>query len=100
VGSTLLIDIRKVLQSDNDSEFSNRVVNAQCRLAGIERRFIAPYNQRASSKARARGVSREANAWRTSCGRCTLSAWQQQQLRNYCSIEANHHHNAHDAAAA
>ena len=45
-----VIGIPKVLQSDNGTEFSNKIVNALCRLSGINRRFIAPYNPRADGK--------------------------------------------------
>jgi hypothetical protein len=44
------IGIPKILQSDNGSEFSNKVLNSLCRLTGIPRRFIAPYNPRADGK--------------------------------------------------
>ena len=45
-----IIGLPKILQSDNGSEFSNRIINALCRLTGISRRFIAPYNPRADGK--------------------------------------------------
>jgi hypothetical protein len=45
-----IIGIPKILQSDNGSEFSNKIVNSLCRLTGIPRRFIAPYNPRADGK--------------------------------------------------
>ena len=45
-----VIGVPKILQSDNGSEFNNRIVNALCRLTGINRRFIAPYNPRADGK--------------------------------------------------
>lgn len=45
-----LIGIPRVLQSDNGSEFSNKIINSLCRLTGIPRRFIAPYNPRADGK--------------------------------------------------
>jgi transposase InsO family protein len=45
-----IIGVPRILQSDNGSEFNNRVVNALCRLTGINRRFIAPYNPRADGK--------------------------------------------------
>ena len=45
-----VIGIPKIIQSDNGSEFKNKIVNAMCRLTGINRRFIAPYNPRADGK--------------------------------------------------
>lgn len=45
-----IIGVPKILQSDNGLEFSNRIINALCRLTGISRRFIAPYNPRADGK--------------------------------------------------
>jgi transposase InsO family protein len=45
-----VIGIPKILQSDNGSEFKNIDLNTICRLTGIDRRFIAPYNPRADGK--------------------------------------------------
>ena len=45
-----VIGIPKILQSDNGSEFSNKIVNSLCRLTGIPRRFISPYNPRTDGK--------------------------------------------------
>ena len=45
-----ILGVPKVIQSDNGSEFANAVVNCLCRLTGIHRRFIAPYNPRADGK--------------------------------------------------
>ena len=45
-----VIGVPQILQSDNGSEFSNTIVNTLCRLTGINRRFIAPYNPRADGK--------------------------------------------------
>ena len=45
-----MVGLPRILQSDNGSEFCNRIVNALCRLTGINRRFIAPYNPRADGK--------------------------------------------------
>jgi transposase InsO family protein len=45
-----VIGVPRILQSDNGGEFSNKVVNALCRLTGIERRFIAAYNPRSDGK--------------------------------------------------
>ena len=40
----------KILQSDNGPEFVNEVIRALVKLAGIEHRFIAPYNPRCDGK--------------------------------------------------
>lgn len=45
-----VIGVPRILQSDSGSEFSNKVVNTLCRLGGINRRFIAPYNPRSDGK--------------------------------------------------
>jgi len=45
-----IIGLPRKLQSDNGPEFCNRIINALCRLTGINRRFIAPYNPRADGK--------------------------------------------------
>ena len=45
-----VIGIPKILQCDNGKEFSNKIVNALCRLTGINRRFIAAYNPRSDGK--------------------------------------------------
>jgi hypothetical protein len=44
------IGLPRILQSDNGTEFSNKICNSLCRLTGIPRRFIAPYNPRADGK--------------------------------------------------
>ena len=44
------IGIPRILQSDNGTEFSNKVLNSLCRLTGIPRRFISPYNPRSDGK--------------------------------------------------
>jgi transposase InsO family protein len=45
-----VLGVPKILQSDNGREFSNKIVNTLCRLTGINRKFIAPYNPRADGK--------------------------------------------------
>jgi transposase InsO family protein len=45
-----VIGLPRILQSDNGSEFSNKIINCLCRLTGVHRRFIAPYNPRADGK--------------------------------------------------
>jgi hypothetical protein len=45
-----VIGIPRVLQSDNGTEFCNKIINSLCRLTGIPRRYIAPYNPRADGK--------------------------------------------------
>lgn len=45
-----VIGVPRILQSDNGSEFSNKIISTLCRLTGINRRFIAPYNPRADGK--------------------------------------------------
>jgi transposase InsO family protein len=45
-----VIGVPKILQTDNGREFSNKVVNTLCRLTGVNRKFIAPYNPRSDGK--------------------------------------------------
>lgn len=45
-----LFGIPKILQSDNGPEFVNNVIRSLTKLAGIEHRYIAPYNPRADGK--------------------------------------------------
>ena len=40
----------KILQSDNGPEFSNYLIQALCRVAGIEQRYITPYLPRSDGK--------------------------------------------------
>jgi hypothetical protein len=45
-----IIGIPKILQSDNGPEFQNQILKALCKLTGIDKRYIAPYNPRADGK--------------------------------------------------
>jgi transposase InsO family protein len=45
-----VIGLPRILQSDNGSEFVNKVLSTFCRLFGITRRYIAPYNPRVDGK--------------------------------------------------
>jgi hypothetical protein len=45
-----IIGLPRILQSDNGKEFVNKTLNALCRLTGVSRRYIAPYNPRADGK--------------------------------------------------
>jgi transposase InsO family protein len=40
----------KILQSDNGSEFTNKVLRAMSTITGFDHRFIAPYNPRCDGK--------------------------------------------------
>jgi hypothetical protein len=52
-----LLGFPKILQSDNGTEFANKVVHEMVQLMRIDRRFIAPYNPRCDGKVeRAIGV--------------------------------------------
>ena len=44
------LGLPKIIQSDNGSEFVSDVVCALTKLAGVDRRFISPYNPRADGK--------------------------------------------------
>jgi transposase InsO family protein len=45
-----VIGLPRILQSDNGTEFCNQIIESLCRLTGISRRYIAPYNPRADGK--------------------------------------------------
>ena len=45
-----IIGIPKIIQCDNGTEFANKILQCLCRLTGIDRRYIAPYNPRADGK--------------------------------------------------
>jgi hypothetical protein len=45
-----IIGLPRILQSDNGTEFCNAIIESLCRLTGISRRYIAPYNPRADGK--------------------------------------------------
>ena len=45
-----VIGVPRILQSDNGTEFCNKIIESLCRLTGIGRRYIAPYNPRADGK--------------------------------------------------
>lgn len=43
--------IPKIIQSDNGSEFKNKVINSLSSLMGVDHRLVAPYNPRANGVA-------------------------------------------------